>query len=202
MEDRPLLESIFLFLQANTDSSDVTLHSELVLICGAIESVLGIKNGNTGELVKAFLSTVERVLIFDSEIQNCIKFQEAIKTKTHHKANNVREVWIKDFYITRGDIAHGRKVPQYISLWSMQEHVILASEIYPLLLKLKLQELGLYSFTEDDFERLFFFDHRISLVSIMKIAEEHRMPVYGWDKAIEDERYSWMWKKDELVKKP
>lgn len=201
LEERPLLESVFLYLQANTDSSDVTPHSELVLICGAIESVLGIKNGNTTELIQAFLSSVEKVLRFDSEIQNSSKYIEAIKTKTHQKASYIREVWIKDFYITRGDIAHGRKVPQYASLWSLQEHIILASEVYPLLLKIKLQDLGLYKMTEDDLERLFLFDHRISISSIMKIDEEHHMPIFGWNKAVEDERFNWVWKKDDLIVK-
>jgi hypothetical protein len=198
-DDRPLLESIFLYLHANTDSSDVMLHSELVLICGAIESVLNIKNGNTTDLVAAFLNAVEKVLLLDAEIKDSDKFKEAAATKTHQKALSIREVWIKDFYITRGDIAHGRKIPQYASQWSMQEHVILASEIFPLLLKLKLQDLGVYAMTEDDLEKLFLFDHRISHKSIMKTGEEHHMPVFGWYKAVEDQRMNWIWKKDDLI---
>lgn len=198
-EDRPLLESIFLYLQANTDSSDVMLHSELVLICGAIESVLNIKNGNTNELVAAFCNSIGKNLLLDPELKGSDKFKEATATKTHQKASDIREVWIKDFYITRGDIAHGRKIPQYTSQWSIQEHVILASEIFPLLLKLKLQDSGVYEMTEDDLERIFLFDHRISCKSLMKIGEEHHMPVFGWDKAVEDECMKWMYKKDDLV---
>jgi hypothetical protein len=198
-EDRPILEFIFLFLQANTDSPDVTSHSELVLVCGAIESVLGIKNGSTGDLVKAFCTEMRNALLLDSDLVRTEKFDAVSKSKTHQKAADIREAWIKDFYITRGDIAHGRKHPQYESQWSIQEHMILASEIYPILVKLKLRTAGVYDLKESDYEKMFYFDHRISMATIMKIGEEHHMPVFGWDKAVKDAKWDWAFKKDKLI---
>jgi hypothetical protein len=195
LPDRPMLDTIFHYLQANTDSHDITYHSELVLMSGAIEGLLGVKNGNTSEITKNFCSLLGSVLKLDSSIDSNLRKSQ----KKQSIDSNIRSRWIKDFVVSRGDIAHGRKQPEYKSIWSIEEHMVISAEIYPLLVKAKLRELGLYAFKDSDYERIFYFDNRIAYPSIMGNKASDGSIYYGWDRAVEHASYEWHRLRNDLV---
>ncbi len=69
---------------------------------------------------------------------------------------SVREIWMRALCVSRGDLAHRRTKQKYKSIWSPHEHLLLASDIFPIALKSILSKLNLYTISEDDQERLFY----------------------------------------------
>lgn len=172
-----LNESIYCFLKANTDSNNVPLQAELMFLVGAFERILDIKGGNEKELVEKFSDTLQQVLPEDKDLPLSEKLTNSPKFK---KSLSVRKVWIQDFFITRGDLAHGRKKPQYPSSWSPFKHLLLGSEIFPILLKIYLQKLNAYTLTEEDYLKIHFFDHRIRFQILGRTSGNLEDDQYGW----------------------
>jgi hypothetical protein len=76
------------------------------------------------------------------------------------KSGTVRQIWVRDLYRLRGDLAHGKVSPRFPSIWKTDEHLLLAAFVFPLLVKSLLSAAGAYTLTEGDevsidaFERL------------------------------------------------
>jgi hypothetical protein len=72
---------------------------------------------------------------------------------------------VRDFFRLRGDHAHGKIAPQYRSLWTLREHLLLVSFAFPLVVKARLVLEGDYTWTDQDvatvdsFERLVCMKH-------------------------------------------
>jgi hypothetical protein len=81
------------------------------------------------------------------------------------KYDTIRERWVRDLFRLRGDYAHGRVDAQYPAAWTTRDHLLLASFVVPLILKLELAGRGLYTFKDSDsdgidaFEALCCADH-------------------------------------------
>lgn len=59
-------------------------------------------------------------------------------------------MWVRDLFRLRGNLAHGKIESRYRPVWSLREHLLLGSFVYPLVLKLELQKSGLYVICEED----------------------------------------------------
>lgn len=136
-------EAIFDFNRANTDSNQIMEQMELVLLNGAFERLFGIEKTSKREreLVKRVVD-----IICKSGLNVCKTFNGISNEK--HKC--IFQDWIADLYCLRGNLAHGRKRPTYPSRWSLQEHLLLGSYLFPLVVKLFLRKDGLYELKEDD----------------------------------------------------
>ena len=94
-------------------------------------------------------------------------------------------MWIRDFYRLRGDLAHGKVESKYPAIWTLRDHLLHASYVFPLVLKCKLTEGNFYNLTEDDQFHIDIFE---SLV-----CEEHFKPQdmeleHPWDKVFLEAR--------------
>lgn len=149
------IDSMLTFNMANTDSSAVSPHVELVLSVGAFERVLGCRNGNHNDLANAFIA----VLVPHAEIarDQCARLRA--HPKKDSKGRTVREVWIRDMFYLRGDLAHGKVGPEYPSIWSLHEHLLLAAYVFPFVMKSRLASAGLYTLTDKDRDGMEAFEH-------------------------------------------
>jgi len=149
------IDSMLTYNMANTDSSAVQPHVELVLSVGAFERVLGCRNGNHNDLANAFLAAL--VPRADIGRADCARLR-AHPNKSP-KATTVREVWIRDLFSLRGDLAHGKVGPEYPSIWSLREHLLLAAYVFPFVMKVQLERAGLYALTDRDRDGIAAFEH-------------------------------------------
>jgi hypothetical protein len=171
--------AIFNFNNANTDSDLVSPFIEMVLTCSAFERLYKIENSKESSLAKMFLGD----LYFQGEQKNPPK----------------REVWIRDFYQSRNQFAHGKKMVLKKSIWSIQEHLLLGAFIFPIIVKINLQQDGLCTLDDDDKYRIYFFDHLIKCSNLFReINYESK-----WNRIRFQTGLKWIWdrRKEELKTK-
>lgn len=64
--------------------------------------------------------------------------------------SEVREIWLRDLCNLRGNVAHGKIGEAYKPIWSIRNHLLLASYAFPLVLKSFLATKGVYTLTPED----------------------------------------------------
>ena len=151
-------EAIVNYGVANRDSPDLTLQIEAVLMTGAFERLFDLRRGKEDDLAHSFAAALQPAEEVATE--TCSRFSTPDAQSFLSKHPSVRNAWIRDFFRLRGNLAHGLIAPGYRSRWTLQEHLLLGSYIFPLLVKCKLSRDGLYILTDldhddiDVFERL------------------------------------------------
>jgi hypothetical protein len=117
--------------------------------------VLGSRSGNHNDLANAFIAAlVPRV---DIARDDCARLRA--HPKKYSKSPTVREVWIRDLFSLRGDLAHGKVGPEYPSIWSLHEHLLLAAYVFPFVMKVQLERAGFYTLTDRDRDGIEAFEH-------------------------------------------
>jgi hypothetical protein len=161
-------DAITLFNRANSDASEITESSEIVLIRAAFETLLNA-SFKTEDLCKKISDHFKNVLNPAVWYAGC--YDENIwkmrwpATKTRNIQRPL-DAWINDFCDVRNSSAHGKNTNSKYdsSIWSIQNHLMFASWFFPLVLKGVLSEKGYYTMsTEDkdyriDFEKFFSVD--------------------------------------------
>ena len=66
------------------------------------------------------------------------------------KYKSVREIWIRDLFRLRGHLAHGKIIKDFTLGWSINEHLVLGSFIFPLVAKLLLSKRNIYNLSKND----------------------------------------------------
>ena len=81
-------------------------------------------------------------------------------------------------------MGHGKGLEEYPSLWSAQEHLLLAAHIFPLLVKHQLAKAGKRPLTDDEQDELSGVDHLLSAQNVLAADEVHDgHPVnYQWQR--------------------
>lgn len=161
-----LLDAIELFCLANTDSSDVQRHAELVLTSSAIQRALGVsKKSKLKQIGQELAAALDHVV----PAQRSPTDSKKPLTKTELAAKGgLREVWFADFYKARGMVAHGRTTPVGRVHWSIEEHLLLSSYIFPLLVLARLDALGVRALTDEERERIAGFDWLLCLENVFE----------------------------------
>jgi hypothetical protein len=147
-EEKGIYESILEFNAANTDSSAVPPHVEVVMCKTALEWLLGIDEHRvslTKELTRLFPVTD------DLEVQGL--FFE--KWLNRWKSSDLRAIsaWAHDFCAVRGSAAHGKEMPSSF-VWGEKQHLAFVSVLFPLLVKKVLSENGSYALTNEDTDHI------------------------------------------------
>lgn len=141
-------EAIVNYGIANRDSPDLTLQTEAVLMASAFERLFDLRRGKEDELAQSFTAALQPAE--EAPAEACARFSDPEAQSFLQKHLPVRNAWIRDFFRLRGNLAHGLITRGYRSRWSLQEHLLLASYIFPLLVKCKLSRDGLYTLTDRD----------------------------------------------------
>lgn len=139
-----LFDAIFWFNHANTDSDTIRPEVEAVKMVSSFEQSLGRTRGKERELRKAFVTG------FVPNHEMPYSASERSKSSRMEGCASVRDAWIADFFRLRGDHAHGRRKAHYKSAWALNEHLILGSYAFPLLVKSLLAKHRLYALVHDD----------------------------------------------------
>jgi hypothetical protein len=159
-------EAIEIFNLASSEASTISEWTELVLMNGAFERLFE-SPGKEDVLAGGFTATLqpeealppERLAKIATNPEAAARFRRAV---------SVREVWIRDLFRVRNEYAHGVVTTRYPALWSVREHLLLASFAFPLVVKSTLSANGIYALSEQDqlhinaFEALAKEDHLTS----------------------------------------
>ncbi len=145
--DDPLIDSLEEFNSANTDSPDVPLHIEAVLVKSAFERLLRI-GSNAKEFSNALQACIPNM---GADLQGPLL--ESWKRR-FPQASSILGAWAQEFSALRGANAHGmdRKLDHFV--WSSAAHLAFASILFPLIVKKKLADAGLWVQPEEDTEKL------------------------------------------------
>jgi hypothetical protein len=171
------VDSMISFNLANTDASTVSLHVELVLASGAFERLLGCRNGKEDDLAKAFARAIRprKDLPLDGNRLGT--------RKRFVKSTTVRDVWVRDLFVLRGDLAHGKVDPEYPAIWNVREHLLLASYLFPFVMKSRLASVGLYAITDSDQFSIDAFEHLARADDLFTRIDEDR-DWFSWNEIL------------------
>jgi hypothetical protein len=185
-DDGRYFDSVVLFNRSNTDGDEVRPEVELILVAGALQRVLECRTANINELANNFL----RVFVPSVELPlEAPTNSGPLKVRRRPWPRTIREAWIRDLYVLRGDLAHGRTTARYQADWSVAEHLLLAAYAFPRVVKLCLAEQGAYELTDQDrFDVDVFEDlarHELLRSSVQEGGEER----WPWNTI----RSEWVW---------
>lgn len=147
--DEDLLDALCCFNQANTDSTDFPASAEITLLVSAFERIVHSEPGKVSSFKKGFLD----LAMVEPSIP-CSEFpsdRRASYEKTKRRARTILEVWLEDLFALRGNTAHGKNPERYrAALWTIHEHLLLATFAFPPLVGRRLEGSGVMAFRESD----------------------------------------------------
>jgi hypothetical protein len=138
-------EAIVEFNRANTDSIDVPIHIELVMLKSAFEFLLSIH-----EKSKEFVRALERLVPKRAASNAPSGPMIARWKKARPNTSRPLEAWALEFCDLRGGAAHGKFRGGERFVWSEQAHLAFGSLLFPLLAKRILVRAGFLQLNERD----------------------------------------------------
>jgi len=149
-----LLKSITVFNRANTDSADVSLAIELVLLRVAFETLF-----QSSHATPDLAARIARH--FDPYCPKVAWAPGPLSEATWHArwpkdVQRPLDAWVQDFCAARNNSAHGPSMPGKHSppVWSNANHALFASWLFPISVKSLLQQVGVYALTDMDTDYL------------------------------------------------
>lgn len=148
--------AITCFNSANTDSDNIRPQVEWILFVGAFQQLLSSqkKVEYRPEIVASrFDSAMARSEVISAT--ECCRPGATFNTSS----KSLRYEWMREFCRLRGDFAHGNlsNVRQR-QLWTLPEHLLLATLAFPLVIKSLLNKSGCYDLSDDDAAQIACFE--------------------------------------------
>jgi hypothetical protein len=145
------LNAISCFNQANTDAENFRHQVEWVLLCSAFEHLLDAES-------KAIDVANRFTNLFVPSETRLVRNATRRSARWREEGQPLRFEWMREFYRLRGDFAHGQLETRQDMVWSLGEHLVLATIAFPLLVKVLLQKAGEYTLTDDDLSQVNAFE--------------------------------------------
>ncbi len=175
-------DSILNFNFANTDSERIQPEAEAVFIIGAFDRLLEC-GGKENKLAQRFVRILRPSS--DKSPNDCTRLSDQQVLSRFRNSSTIRDMWIRDFFRVRGDLAHGKVDSKYPAVWTLRDHLLLSSYVFPLLLKCKLTEGDFYYLTEEDQFHIDLFE-ALACEEHFKLQEEGQD--HPWDKVFLEAR--------------
>ncbi|MCP3169942.1 hypothetical protein [Myxococcus qinghaiensis] len=179
-DDEPLALAVAHFNSANTDRSNENAASDLIWLVSAYQQLLG-SNGKCDDLRSKLAELMLCVPVCEGRPARASLLGWLQRQKRQPSA---REAWILDLCTSRGNVAHGHRPSAFkTAVWSLQEHLLLGSYLFPLLVKLKLCKDGARSLRDNERRDLALFDVMCTSENLMGSVDKMRgVPsAYRWN---------------------
>ncbi len=176
-------ESIVSFNLANTDNMDMAGEIEAVLLSGAFERLLDCNRGKEDDLAEGFTSAL--VPTNDLAPSAHVRLSSPDIANRFKKSATIHNMWIRDFFRLRGNLAHGKVTSRYRPVWSLRDHLLLASFIFPLLLKSVLAKEHLYTLSAEDQFQIDIFEPLACEEHFVPMANRHDPNAHAWNQVFE-----------------
>lgn len=149
------MEAVFEFNRANTDSTDVPTHVELIMMKSAFEQLLKIRP-EWQDFERALDGVLGAPPPGSTEGPLGERWRQRFPRSTR-----LVHAWAREFCDRRGAAAHGSKGGNRF-IWTESSHLAFASRLLPLVFKKLAADAGLYQMDPDDVERLSRVDEYIA----------------------------------------
>lgn len=163
-----IFPSLFSFHQANTDGHSQQM--DCIYSEAAIEKLfLGSGHGeqNLVNTLLAFLNT--KGVVFEAFTTTSRNWQSITYSPRRGQPRvasaTIFEAWLRELVRLRNRYAHGGHQTQGAGVWSLWEHLFLASFVYPLLLKLYISQFDTniaFTISTDDFKKIRMFERMLA----------------------------------------
>lgn len=150
-------------LSASSDHDFVPLDLECIALAGAFDTLAepGGSKMKVAQSVRAALAPTAPIVV--AQARRYTQRDPAFDANLEDERGDTRNIdqilrenwsltglWAWDLYRVRSKLDHGEALVPGASLWSLQEHLIAAAAILPLVVKSRLAAAGLYAFSGDD----------------------------------------------------
>lgn len=151
---RRLLQAISLYNQAHTDSDAILPEREVILLASAFEQLFADCNGaeDLACKVSTLLESYGAVRVRDSVRAGPIQLTKG--REPQEQAWFLHRKWAQELYHLRNDFTHGNDPARRSWGWSVPEHLVMGSFVFPLLVKVLLAQASRYSLLGNDIDRL------------------------------------------------
>ena len=182
-----VLQSIWLFDEACSDSHTIALEREVFLFASAFEQLLDSEKSyqltqHIGELLEDYGSVV---------VEDSNRYRNVILTRDYEDAEkkwHLTRKWIQELYQLRGYYTHGFDNSERTWGWNILEHTLIAAFVFPLAVKLLLAQESKYTLNETDKVHCGAIDKLLDAQDWFTPSDPSR-PLCTWQKTISDYRF-------------
>lgn len=183
--------SLFSFHYANTDGS--TNQVDCIYSEAAIEKLFLGEDYSEKKLIEKVLDFLKiKNLVFEtyptsSRNWQSITYQENKKPK---QCSTILEAWLRELVRFRNLCAHGGFQPNGNEVWSLSEHLLLSSFLYPLFLKLMVSNFDssiTFKISDEDFKKLRMTERLLAEINYSQDTSR-TSGMTKWGKIISDSR--------------
>jgi hypothetical protein len=137
-----------MFLLGHSEAPELDDHTCVMLSAMALERLLEPKlrsaKGNAEALAELFNRFPHRPMSASTWMQCDPKFQSDQASWPLHRK------WMKELYEARSSKAHRGPKPEFSSNFEPEKHLVIAAFVFPVVIKLKLADAGLYILSSDE----------------------------------------------------
>lgn len=189
-----IYNSILSFNRSNTDNSKISQVQEIILMRSAFEQLL-----SEGNLTDDFEALIAGCVELKSISDYPNLFQRDCDEEIEEE-RSISSVWIDEFTRIRNIVAHGHDITDRNFRWPVREHLLLASFIYPTVLKRKLQDHRVYELTDYDIIRFRAFEELCTVQHLIEHEEEvfEIGQDFPWNEILRRYRFDVFW--DRMVR--
>lgn len=163
--DRLIIEASDLFGQANTDSPNVLISTEIVAMANAFDRLFPKYDGRY-KLSEKVSKILDRWQAVSTRNSNRLSEKGVDFSKIDRRVNDdwkLIRYWMYELYCFRNYYVHGNDLSRHKWSWDANEHLLMGSYIFPLLIKVLLANEGKYELTEEDEFKLVTIDDLLDL---------------------------------------
>lgn len=181
---RRLLQAISLYNQCHSDSDAVLPEREIVLLASAFEQLFASCNGaeDLACKVSTLLDSYGAIAVGSSARAGAIQLSK--KKEKQEQAWFLHRKWTQELYHLRNDFTHGNDPARRSWGWSILEHLVMGSFVFPLLVKVLLAQGSKYSLLDTDIYHLQVIDHLLNQTDWPARSGNHTK----WSETIQEHR--------------
>lgn len=182
---RRLMQSIWLYNLACSDSHTISLEREIVLMVSAFEQLFSRCQGanDLACKIETLLDGYGSIEVEDCSRIDRIKLSDG--NENTEKQWYICRKWMQEIYQLRNDYTHGNDPTRRTWGWNVLEHSLMASFVFPLTVKILLAQESKYSLTEADKVRMGSIDILLNAQNWFKPTDPSAA-VSTWQKTIND----------------
>jgi hypothetical protein len=185
---RRLMQSIWLYNLACSDSHRISIDREIVLMVSAFEQLFSGCHGandlacKVDTLLDNYGSTI---------VGNCPRINDIKLTSGKENLEKqwfIHRKWIQELYQLRNDYTHGDDPGRRSWGWNNLEHSLMAAFLFPLIAKILLSQQSQYSLVEADWIRMGAIDKLLNAQNWF--GRDPATGISTWQKVISDHKFN------------
>ncbi|MBY5660916.1 hypothetical protein [Rhizobium leguminosarum] len=139
-----------LWLLANSESPELDIASCNMLSAMSFERLMEPSETSASKLAETFSSLWARFPVRTIGSSPKIKMDNEPTWHAEQQSWPLRRKWIKELYEARSAYVHRGTRSRFSTNWDDWQHLVIAAYVFPLAVKLRLEQVGLYHLDDDE----------------------------------------------------